>query len=136
VASRSVPGLVSEHTLLQNVLHTGVWATVYSIITRWQCDHRVPTQWLTSRVVVQEGLQDFVDLWATSAATKPIALVALTSMHTLALSPEHVQGWMAAVVRALRSGVPTVMVPADASRETLLQLVLDYLASAKPLYGV
>jgi hypothetical protein len=57
-------------------------------------------------------------------------------MHTLALSPEHVQGWMAAVVRALRSGVPTVMVPADAPREALLQLVLDYLASAKPLYGV
>jgi hypothetical protein len=86
--------------------------------------------------VVQEGLQDFVDLWTCPEHGRdPVALVALTSMHTLALSPAHMQGWMAAVVRALRSGVRTVVVPAGAPPDTLPRVIHEQLALTKPSHG-
>jgi hypothetical protein len=87
-------------------------------------------------LLLQEGLQDFVDLWACpDHGRDSVALVALTSMHTLALSPAHMQGWMAAVVRALRSGVRTVVVPAGAPPDTLPRLIHDQLALAKPSWS-
>ena len=84
----------------------------------------------TSRIACasQEGLEDFVDAWAAPDAAVPIALLQLSDAHTLPLSPGQVQGWAAAVVRALRTGVRTVVVPADAPAEALPSLIREQLS--------
>lgn len=79
---------------------------------------------------VQEGLEDFVDMWAAPEGGAPVALVQLCDSHTLPLSPGQAQGWAAAVVRSLRTGVRTVVVPADAPAEALPVLIREQLAGA------
>jgi hypothetical protein len=78
---------------------------------------------------VQSGLKDFVDLWAwTSGPSEQlVALVALTPLHTLPLSPGQLQGWMQSIVLALRSAVPVAVVPVDAAADVILRSVVEQL---------
>ena len=76
---------------------------------------------------VQAGLADFVDVWATSPSGQPVAVVLLTPLHTQPLAPAALQGWMSAVVSALRTALPVAVVPTDAPAESMQRCLSEQL---------
>ena len=73
------------------------------------------------------NLRDFVDLWAVQPDGEPVAAIVRTPLHTQPLSAGELQGWMAAVVAALRSAVRTVVVPVDAPPPAVAAAVREQL---------
>jgi hypothetical protein len=72
---------------------------------------------------VQENLHSFVDLWTVTPNGAPVAVVVQTPLHTLPLAPGHLQGWMAAIVRALRGSVRTAIVPAECNVDAAADVI-------------